>query len=71
MKRKWWQDKIAYLAMRSLPPGDTGDGRPLPAPRTHPALWRERHLLLRQHQRPSPLLLRRFKHEGIRFTEPT
>ena len=61
---------ILTLAMRSLPPGDTGDGRPLPAPRTHPALWRERNLLLRQHQRPSPLLLRRFKHEGIRLQSP-
>ncbi len=64
-KREWFP-QVAYLAMRSLPPGDTGDGRPLPAPRTHPALWRERHLLLRQHQRPSPLLLRRCEHEGIR-----
>ena len=68
-KREWFP-QVAYLAMRSLPPGDTGDGRPLPAPRTHPALWRERHLLLRQHQRPSPLLLRRFKHEGIRLQSP-
>ena len=68
-KRKWFP-QVAYLAMRSLPPGDTGDGRPLPAPRTHPALWRERHLLLRQHQRPSPLQLRRFEHEGIRLQSP-
>ena len=65
-QREWFPQK-PDLPMWRMQAGNTRDGRPISATRSHLALRRELHLLLPQHQGLASILICRCQYERIRF----